>query len=132
MSSQQFGYPGIFLIALMANATVHPACARRGAIIYAMGAVFNPLWVALAAGTGGAHRRTLRLSGGVQRTSRRRKDRYLQPRPALGAEIRRLGDPCPLGHSQSVLRPGGHRGGHRQNAALELSALHAGSGNSSK
>ncbi len=50
---EQFGYAGIFLIALMANATVLLP-APGVAIIYAMGAVFNPLWVGLAAGTGGA------------------------------------------------------------------------------
>jgi membrane protein DedA with SNARE-associated domain len=47
------GYPGIFLIALLANATILlPAPGL--AIIYAMGAIFNPLGVGLAAGTGGA------------------------------------------------------------------------------
>ena len=50
---EQFGYAGIFLIALMANATVLLP-APGVAIIYAMGAVFNPFWVGLAAGTGGA------------------------------------------------------------------------------
>jgi membrane protein DedA with SNARE-associated domain len=50
---ERFGYAGIFLIALMANATVLLP-APGVAIIYAMGAVFNPLWVGLAAGTGGA------------------------------------------------------------------------------
>jgi uncharacterized membrane protein YdjX (TVP38/TMEM64 family) len=50
---EKFGYFGIFLIALMANATVLLP-APGVAIIYAMGAVFNPLWVGLAAGTGGA------------------------------------------------------------------------------
>ena len=49
---EQFGYAGIFLIALMANATVLLP-APGVAIIYAMGAVFNPLWVGLAAGAGG-------------------------------------------------------------------------------
>lgn len=49
----QFGYPGIFLIALLANATVLLP-APGVAVIYAMGAIFNPLGVALAAGTGGA------------------------------------------------------------------------------
>ena len=50
---EKFGYTGVFLIALMANATVlFPA--PGVAIIYAMGAVFNPLGVGLAAGTGGA------------------------------------------------------------------------------
>ncbi|NUQ86013.1 MAG: VTT domain-containing protein [Anaerolineales bacterium] len=50
---ERYGYAGIFLIALMANATVLLP-APGVAVIYAMGAVFNPLWVGLAAGTGGA------------------------------------------------------------------------------
>ncbi len=49
----EFGYPGIFLIALLANATVLLP-APGVAVIYAMGAIFNPFGVALAAGTGGA------------------------------------------------------------------------------
>ncbi|MCJ7432193.1 MAG: hypothetical protein MUO77_01755, partial [Anaerolineales bacterium] len=47
-----FGYPGIFLIALMANATVLLP-APGVAVIYAMGSIFNPLWVGLSAGAGG-------------------------------------------------------------------------------
>jgi uncharacterized membrane protein YdjX (TVP38/TMEM64 family) len=47
-----FGYPGIFLIALLANATILLP-APGVALIYAMGAIFNPLAVGLAAGTGG-------------------------------------------------------------------------------
>lgn len=47
-----FGYPGIFLIALLANATILLP-APGVAVIYAMGAIFNPLGVGLAAGTGG-------------------------------------------------------------------------------
>jgi membrane protein DedA with SNARE-associated domain len=50
---ERFGFAGIFLIALLANATVLLP-APGVAIIYAMGAVFNPLLVGLAAGTGGA------------------------------------------------------------------------------
>jgi uncharacterized membrane protein YdjX (TVP38/TMEM64 family) len=50
---QRLGYVGVFLVALMANATVFLP-APGVAIIYAMGAVFNPLGVGLAAGTGGA------------------------------------------------------------------------------
>lgn len=50
---ERYGYAGIFLIALMANATVLLP-APGVAVIYAMGGVFNPLWVGLAAGTGGA------------------------------------------------------------------------------
>ena len=47
------GYPGIFLIALLANATIFlPAPGL--AVIFAMGSVFHPLGVALAGGTGGA------------------------------------------------------------------------------
>ena len=52
-SSQQFGYPASFLIALLANATVLLP-APGVAVIYAMGAIFNPFGVGLAAGTGGA------------------------------------------------------------------------------
>lgn len=45
------GYPGIFLIAMLSSATVF---VPLPGIMFttAMGAVFNPLWVALAAGTG--------------------------------------------------------------------------------
>jgi membrane protein DedA with SNARE-associated domain len=50
---EKFGYFGIFLIALMANATILLP-APGVAIVYAMGAVFNPIGVGLAAGTGGA------------------------------------------------------------------------------
>lgn len=48
-----YGYPGIFLVALMANATVFLP-APGVAVVFAMGSVFNPIGVALAAGTGGA------------------------------------------------------------------------------
>lgn len=48
-----YGYPGIFLIALLANATVLlPAPGL--AVVFTMGGVFHPLGVGLAAGTGGA------------------------------------------------------------------------------
>lgn len=48
-----YGYPGIFLIALLANATVLlPAPGL--AVVFTMGSVFHPLGVGLAAGTGGA------------------------------------------------------------------------------
>ena len=50
---EEYGYLGIFLVALLANATVLLP-APGVAIIYAMGSVFNPLGVGLAAGTGGA------------------------------------------------------------------------------
>lgn len=48
-----YGYPGIFLIALMANATIFLP-APGVAIVFAMGSIFNPIGVALAAGAGGA------------------------------------------------------------------------------
>ena len=48
-----YGYPGIFLIALLSNATVFLP-APGIAIVFAMGSVFHPLGVALAAGAGGA------------------------------------------------------------------------------
>jgi uncharacterized membrane protein YdjX (TVP38/TMEM64 family) len=50
---ENYGYPGIFLAALLANATVFMP-APGVAIVFAMGSVFNPIGVALAAGTGGA------------------------------------------------------------------------------
>lgn len=50
---KEYGYLGIFFVALLANATVFIP-APGIAIIYAMGAVFNPIYVGLAAGTGGA------------------------------------------------------------------------------
>jgi len=48
-----YGYVGIFLIALLANATVLLP-APGIAVVFTMGAVFHPLGVALAAGAGGA------------------------------------------------------------------------------
>jgi len=48
-----YGYPGIFLVMLMANATVFIP-APGVAVVFAMGSIFNPILVALAAGTGGA------------------------------------------------------------------------------
>ena len=48
-----YGYPGVFLVALLANATVFLP-APGVAVVFAMGSIFHPLGVALAAGTGGA------------------------------------------------------------------------------
>ncbi len=48
-----YGYPGIFLIALLTNATVFLP-APGIAVVFTMGGVFNPLFVGLAAGAGGA------------------------------------------------------------------------------
>jgi membrane protein DedA with SNARE-associated domain len=48
-----YGYPGIFLVALLANATVFLP-APGVAVVFAMGSIFNPLGVALAAGAGAA------------------------------------------------------------------------------
>jgi membrane protein YqaA with SNARE-associated domain len=48
-----YGYPGIFLVALLANATVLVP-APGIAIVFAMGNIFNPFGVALAASLGGA------------------------------------------------------------------------------
>jgi uncharacterized membrane protein YdjX (TVP38/TMEM64 family) len=45
------GYPGIFLVAMLSNATVF--IPLPGIMLTtAMGAVFNPFWVAIAAGSG--------------------------------------------------------------------------------
>lgn len=48
-----FGYPGIFLIALLANATIILP-APGVAVVFTMGAIFSPFGVALAASLGGA------------------------------------------------------------------------------
>jgi membrane protein YqaA with SNARE-associated domain len=48
-----YGYPGIFLLSFMAYATVLLP-APGVAVVFAMGAVFNPLAVALVAGAGAA------------------------------------------------------------------------------
>ena len=50
---QQYGYIGIFIIAFMTNATVLLP-APGIALVFAMGAVFNPIYIALSAGAGGA------------------------------------------------------------------------------
>lgn len=50
---QKYGYPGIFLISILANATVILP-APGIALTYAFGAVFHPIGVALAAGAGAA------------------------------------------------------------------------------
>ena len=48
-----YGYPGIFLVSMLANATL--ILPVPGVLITsAMGAVFNPFWVAIAAGSGAA------------------------------------------------------------------------------
>lgn len=48
-----YGYPGIFLLAFLSYATVLLP-APGVAVVFTMGAVFNPLGVALAAGAGAA------------------------------------------------------------------------------
>jgi membrane protein YqaA with SNARE-associated domain len=48
-----YGYPGIFLISIMANATVLLP-APGVALVFALGGVFPPLGIALAAGAGAA------------------------------------------------------------------------------
>ena len=53
---QALGYPGIFLVALIANATILLP-APGAALVAAVGAIFNPIGVGLAAGTGGARPR---------------------------------------------------------------------------
>ena len=48
-----YGYPGIFFVMLLANATVILP-APGVAVVFAMGSVLNPLGIAFAAGAGGA------------------------------------------------------------------------------
>lgn len=48
---EAFGYPGIFLVSLLSNASLFLPV--PGVVVTTlMGAVFNPFWVALAAGSG--------------------------------------------------------------------------------
>lgn len=48
-----YGYPGIFLISFLSNSTI--IFPLPGVLVTsAMGAVFNPFWVAITAGTGAA------------------------------------------------------------------------------
>lgn len=50
---QAYGYPGIFLFSILANATI--LIPVPGVVFTsAMGAVFNPVWVSVAAGAGAA------------------------------------------------------------------------------
>lgn len=50
---EELGYPGIFLVSLLSNATL--ILPVPGVLFTsAMGAVFNPFWVAIAAGSGAA------------------------------------------------------------------------------
>ncbi|MBN1147564.1 MAG: VTT domain-containing protein [Anaerolineales bacterium] len=49
----KYGYPGIFLLSILANATV--LLPAPGVLfVFTMGAVFDPFWVAIAAGAGAA------------------------------------------------------------------------------
>ena len=49
----KYGYPGIFLLSILANATV--LLPAPGILfVFAMGAIFNPFWVAITAGLGAA------------------------------------------------------------------------------
>lgn len=50
---QTYGYPGIFLFSILANATI--LVPVPGVVFTsAMGAIFNPFWVSIAAGAGAA------------------------------------------------------------------------------
>ncbi|MFN2303921.1 MAG: VTT domain-containing protein [Anaerolineales bacterium] len=50
---QAYGYPGIFIFSILANATI--LVPVPGVVFTsAVGAVFNPFWVSIAAGTGAA------------------------------------------------------------------------------
>ena len=51
--SAQFGYPGIFLFTLLTYASVILPLPGVS-VVFAMGAVFNPFWVGVAAGAGAA------------------------------------------------------------------------------
>lgn len=48
-----FGYPGIFIISILANATIFLP-APGVAVVFAMGGIFNPIILAVVAGVGSA------------------------------------------------------------------------------
>jgi membrane protein YqaA with SNARE-associated domain len=49
----KYGYPGIFLLSILSNATI--ILPAPGILfVFAMGTVFNPFWVAIVAGLGAA------------------------------------------------------------------------------
>jgi len=48
-----YGYPGIFIISILANATILLP-APGIAVVFAMGSVFNPFFVGIVAGAGAA------------------------------------------------------------------------------
>ncbi len=63
---EALGYPGIFLVSLLANATL--ILPLPGVLFTsAMGAVFNPFWVAGCCWYGGSHWRDFGLFGRFQR-----------------------------------------------------------------
>jgi hypothetical protein len=103
---QQWGYPGVFLIALLANATVLLP-APGVAVIYAMGAIFsNPFGVGLAAGLGGT---VGELSGYLAGFSGQ-------------AVVDRM-DPSSFCNSQPLLRYRWDRSRYRQDAFANLHHL---------
>jgi uncharacterized membrane protein YdjX (TVP38/TMEM64 family) len=87
-----YGYPGIFLISILANASI--ILPVPGVVLTsAMGAVFNPLWVALAAGSGAALGEISGyLAGYSGQTIIKESDRYRQLTGWMG----KYGDPTIL------------------------------------
>ena len=86
---------------LLANATVFLP-APGVAVVFAMGSIFNPLGVALAAGTGGAIGELSGYLAGFSGQAVVEKTTDLQPRITLGGKIWRLGNPGLVRHSQSI------------------------------
>ena len=97
-----YGYPGIFLIMLMANATVILP-APGVAVVFAMGSVFNPILVALAAGTGGAIGELSGYLAGFSGQAVVENTQTYDRSYSLGAKIWRVGNSCVISHSQSIL-----------------------------
>jgi len=57
---EAFGYPGIFLVSILSNATL--ILPVPGVLFTtAMGAVFNPFWIAIAAGSGAPWEKSLAI-----------------------------------------------------------------------
>ena len=84
---QAYGFPGIFLFSILANATI--LIPIPGVVFTsAMGAVFNPFWVSIAAGAGAALGELSGYLAGFSGQGRRGKFKAIQTGGALDGKIR--------------------------------------------
>jgi len=115
-----FGYPGIFLVSMLSNASI--ILPIPGVLFTsAMGAVFNPWWVSLAAGSGATLGELSGLYGGFQRAGNHRESRVVQQGIGLDKKIWRYHHLCPGVDTQSTLRYRWNGGRGFTDAALAFS-----------